>query len=77
MNETRDYTGQRYGRLVFVRRDHVDANSMQHWVMRCDCGTEFVTTANNVLAGHTRSCGCARRTMMLGNQRARKFANAT
>lgn len=28
------------------------------WKMKCDCGNETVVAVNNVLNGHTMSCGC-------------------
>lgn len=68
----RDYTGQRRGRLVFLSRDHIDESNNQYWRMKCDCGTEFVTAANNVIAGRTRSCGCLLKEKMRGNRRAVK-----
>lgn len=47
--------GDRFGRLVLVRRDG------QRWHMRCDCGTDAMVLASNVRRGATTSCGCARR----------------
>jgi len=52
-----DYTGQRFGRLVAVKH----AGSYKQWLFRCDCGTEKVMTAGNIVHGRTKSCGCLRR----------------
>lgn len=50
-----DLSGQRFGRLVAMRRD--DANP-SNWLWRCDCGTVKSIKASNVKRGLTRSCGC-------------------
>ena len=35
-----DITGQRFGRLVVVRRAERAGLSKAHWICRCDCGGE-------------------------------------
>lgn len=54
-----DLTGRRFGRLVVLhpaenRRDRTC------WVCRCDCGNQITTTAHELKAGKTTSCGCLR-----------------
>lgn len=51
-----DITGQRFGRLVAVRR----AESRK-WLFRCDCGIEKAIQACNVKKGVSSSCGCLRK----------------
>lgn len=63
----KDYTGLRYGRLVFLRKAPDWGDCM--WWLRCDCGTEFVTKASAVTTGRTVSCGCYR------SQLARKLCD--
>lgn len=54
-----DLTGQRFGRLVVVRRDETAPRGAGlHWVCRCDCGREAVVRSNLLRMGNTRSCGC-------------------
>lgn len=60
MRARTDYTGQRFGRLTAMRYVDSDVNSCQRWLMRCDCGTEFIAHIANCKAGKTRSCGCLR-----------------
>jgi hypothetical protein len=52
-----DIKGQRFGRLVAIKRIQT---SPQKWQFRCDCGAIKEVFLNNVRHGHTRSCGCAR-----------------
>jgi len=55
----KDWTGQRFGRLVavsFVGRKHHNAV----WLFRCDCGSEHGASISNVARQDRpiRSCGC-------------------
>lgn len=50
-----DRTGQRHGRLVFLRPTE---QNPQRWVLACDCGQEVEAWSKNVVEGGTRSCGC-------------------
>lgn len=53
-----EIVGQRFGRLVVLRRVENDRHGKSQWVCRCDCGNETTTRANTLLKGETRSCGC-------------------
>ena len=57
MGKIIDLTGQRFGRLVVVKR--VD-NKGQHpaWLCKCDCGNECIVTGSHLKSGHSQSCGC-------------------
>jgi len=54
-----DISGQRFGRLVVIRRAKVPGQSPhQFWECRCDCGNTTIANVNNLRNGTTRSCGC-------------------
>jgi hypothetical protein len=59
-----DLTGQRFGRLVAIRRaeDYCPPSKPRggypQWLCRCDCGKERVIKAGSLTKGATRSCGC-------------------
>ncbi len=59
-----DISGQRYGRLVGVRRDPTPGDT--YWLFRCDCGVEKVIRLDPVRRGKTSSCGCVRTEMIRG-----------
>jgi len=59
MSKRKDYTGQRYGRLLVLRK--ASDWGYSQWWCKCDCGTEFVTAISAVTHGKTTSCGCYRR----------------
>lgn len=59
-----DLVGRRFGKLTVLHRnaDHI-APSGQHirmWQCRCDCGNERNVAGQNLIKGHTQSCGCLR-----------------
>jgi hypothetical protein len=55
-----DMTGQRFGRLVTIRRATADEQKSRHtkWLCKCDCGAEILVVATNLRRGNTTSCGC-------------------
>lgn len=57
-----DLTGQRYGKLVVVRRvGTVYGGKITTWEVQCDCGSPPKVVRGPVLrTGNTRSCGCLR-----------------
>jgi len=61
-----DRTGQRYGRLVVLRRaDELPASNGRRvrWLCQCDCGNEKVVTGHALSRAETTSCGCLRKEM--------------
>lgn len=52
-----DLTGEKYGRLVVIKRAP-NRYRRVHWLCRCDCGNEVTVASMNLRAGSTRSCGC-------------------
>ena len=53
-----DRTGQKVHRLTFLEYADTTRDGNARWRVRCDCGTEFITTGKSILCGDTRSCGC-------------------
>jgi hypothetical protein len=53
-----DLTGQRFGRLIALRRQENDQFGKARWLCRCDCGGETITRSNTLRKRETRSCGC-------------------
>lgn len=54
-----DLTGQRFGRLLVLRRVGSKGKSPT-WYCICDCGNEKIATTTNLKSGATKSCGCLR-----------------
>lgn len=56
-----DLTGNRYGRLTVIERVHKPGNNRTFWRCCCDCGNTTIVDARDLKNGHTKSCGCMRR----------------
>lgn len=56
----KDRTGLKYNRITFLEYVDTAENGCARWKVRCDCGTEFIAIATNVVNGITKSCGCYR-----------------
>ncbi len=54
----KDLTGNRYGRLIAVKRLEMSPNAGYFWECSCDCGNTTKVTIGNLGSGHTLSCGC-------------------
>lgn len=59
----RDLAGQRFGRLLVLKRTVIpdDSRSSYNWLCRCDCGNIVEVNGNSLTSGNTISCGCAHR----------------
>lgn len=58
MPKVKDLTGQRFGKLTVIKR--VGSSKSRHaiWLCKCDCGNLKTVTMDDLLRGHTSSCGC-------------------
>lgn len=57
MKKASDLTGQRFGRLVVLKRD-LSYKKAAYWICRCDCGNEATVQSCHLRSGATKSCGC-------------------
>lgn len=53
-----DLTGQRFGKLVVIKRMPNNQNNKVVWLCKCDCGKETVVIGSRLYTGKTKSCGC-------------------
>jgi len=53
-----DISGQRFGRLIAVKRVGVDSGRTSLWFCKCDCGNEKTVRLTSLRNGSTQSCGC-------------------
>lgn len=59
--QTKDLTGQRFGRLAALENTGQKKGSCFLWRCRCDCGRESVHSVNALQGGRVNSCGCLKR----------------
>jgi hypothetical protein len=55
-----DLRGRVFGRLTVVERAGSNRFKRALWRVLCSCGNEHVVTGQQLLSGHTVSCGCYR-----------------
>lgn len=70
MAQAIDLTGQRFGRLVVLRRgaDYTGAGKPQRrWICQCECGMEILTYRGGLRSGRVKSCGCLQRDVVAMN----------
>ncbi|HEN2245526.1 TPA: hypothetical protein ACUJK1_001013 [Streptococcus agalactiae] len=58
MGKAKDYTGQRFGRLVVIERLPQDPYTKAKYKCQCDCGKLTIVNSSNLATGHSTSCGC-------------------
>lgn len=54
----KDLTGQRFGRLIVIKRNGTNQHRRAIWRCKCDCGKYTDVSAADILSGNTKSCGC-------------------
>jgi len=52
--------GDRFGKLVTIRKDETNTTKTIKWICRCDCGNEKIVDGYALRSGKSRSCGCLR-----------------
>lgn len=57
---------EKYGRLTIIRLIDVAQDKRKRFLCECDCGTQTIVFAENLLSGHTKSCGCLKREIIAG-----------
>lgn len=60
MPPTPDLVGQRFGRLLVLKRAENNRHGQAMWHCRCDCGKSAITNTGKMRQGQTSSCGCLR-----------------
>ena len=56
-----EYIGKRYAHLLILEEYPTKSNEMRKVVCQCDCGNITVVQFNNLIHGHTKSCGCLKK----------------
>ena len=69
-----DLTGQRFGKLVVIKRVENNDRNQVRWLCQCDCGNTHITISHSLTKGLCRSCGCLQQEAIEKNQQ-RKYNN--
>ena len=68
MSTLKDITGQKFGRLTVIKRVPNQRVATTRWLCRCECGKIKEFDKNNLVNGHTASCGCYSREIITNNK---------
>lgn len=69
-NFSRDITNQKFGNLIAIEPTQDRKHGSVVWKCQCDCGNIHYTTAELLLNGKTKSCGCVH---SRGNQKIQQI----
>ena len=87
MGKFKDLTGQKFGRLTVIKRgeDYIGKNGRKtiRWWCLCDCQLELpederelkLIIGDNLRSGHTTSCGCYHRDLLVKKNKDKKQYN--
>jgi hypothetical protein len=56
-----DLTEKRFGNLTVICRGDKTKHGTYRWNCKCDCGNLVSIPTNDLRSGHTRSCGCLKK----------------
>lgn len=75
MGRCKDWTGQKYGKLTFIKPTDQRVNSKVIWELLCECGKITFKRADNIIRGETISCGCVMKELRatFGERAVRKY----
>lgn len=60
---SKDCTGERFGKLVALKRIRDREHEVTYYICRCDCGNIVKVRAGNLCRGDTKSCGCSKKSI--------------
>lgn len=60
MVQLRDLVGQKFEKLLVIRRAAFNIGGRVSWECLCDCGNTTIVPANNLTSGNTKTCGCGK-----------------
>lgn len=63
MAQTKDLTGQKFGRWFVIHKSDHKEKDATFWLCRCECGAEKEVRHSSLTSGNSRSCGCLHKDM--------------
>lgn len=68
-----DLTGQKFGRLIVIRRGHNTSQGKTRWICQCECGNSCEISRNELRSGESLSCGCLRKDLLRIDIKGQRF----
>lgn len=60
---SKDLTGQRFGKLVAIKRIRDNDKNNTYYICKCDCGREVKVLHGGLQSGNSKSCGCTNKSI--------------
>ncbi|HDY87992.1 MAG TPA: hypothetical protein ENH82_07765, partial [bacterium] len=57
--------GMQFGRLFIEEYSHNNKQGKAYWKAKCSCGETRIILTSDLKSGHTKSCGCLRKEILL------------
>ena len=64
-----DETGQKFGRWTVIKRVYPNKNGRAMWLCKCECGTVKIIGGIRLRDGHTQSCGCLKKELLIESKK--------
>ena len=64
----------KYNMLTILSLHHID-NSKKYYECICDCGNKTIVVMSKIKSGHTKSCGCLRKTTTAERNKTQKISD--
>jgi len=71
-----DCNGKQFGRLLVTERVGSDKHGKALWKCLCRCGGRVTVTTGQLRSGHTKSCGCLSREVIIRYNKSEKHRKA-
>jgi hypothetical protein len=69
-------TGERFGRLLVIKRVENSKHNETQWLCKCDCGNETIVNYGKLAYKHTTSCGCYAKELFVNNVSKHNLRNS-
>ena len=60
----RDILGKEFGKWTIIRMIRKNKYRHSFWLCRCGCGRQSIIRKDNLLSGHSKSCGCLKKKIL-------------
>ena len=74
MSKCIDLTGQRFGKLIVLKRVKSNKRGLACFLCQCDCGSDpIVVVGTHLRNGNTKSCGCLQKERAAATWKGKKI----
>lgn len=63
--------GEKYNNLLVLQFSH-KIGYTKYYLCQCDCGNTKIIAGNHILSGHTKTCGCLKKTAIINRNKTLK-----